>query len=653
MTDLDDALDALFAPLGQLAQVVADYHSRPQQIEMAHKVAEAIASHGKLLAEAGTGTGKTFAYLAPAMLSGGKVIVSTGTKNLQDQLFSKDIPLLRKALGVAVTPALLKGRANYVCQHHLERTKAEGRLESRQDVVYLQKISSFAATSTTGDKGELGDVPETASVWPLVTSTRENCLGSECAYHAECFVLAARKRALDADLVVVNHHLFFADVMLRDEGLSELLPACNTVVFDEAHQLPETASLFFGDAFSTHQLIELARDSKLTAAAFARDYPDLPKAADMLEKAARDLRLACGLEQGSGQPRRLTRTAFLQLPDFEAAWSRVQEMLVDLNRQLESQAERAPEIANCHERGEALSNLMQAWNSENASRVQWGEVNRFAVQMYSTPVAIDEILRKQFDSHPRAWIFTSATLAVKGDFSLFQQQLGLQDAETGCWDSPFDYPNQALLYVPQNMPNPNEPGYALAWLDAVMPVLLASEGRAFLLFTSLRAMQEARDRIRDRLAEAGRDYPLLLQGESSRNELLERFRREPNAILLGSQSFWEGVDVKGEALSLVVIDRLPFAPPDDPVLTARMELIRQAGGNPFMQFQLPQAVITLKQGAGRLIRDENDTGVLMICDPRLAENKTYGRRIWQSLPPMSRTRKQEEAIEFFALNKGR
>ncbi len=648
MTDIEERLNDFFAAEGSLASVLGGYHSRPQQVEMARALARTIAANGKFLAEAGTGTGKTFAYLAPAMLQGGKIIVSTGTKNLQDQLFTKDIPLIRKALGVSLIPALLKGRANYVCQHHLARTQAEGRLESRKDAAYLQKIARFAEVTATGDKAELGEVPEDASVWPLVTSTRENCLGSDCAHHAACFVLAARKRALDADLVVVNHHLFFADVMLRDEGVSELLPACNTVIFDEAHQLPETATLFFGDLLSSHQMIELARDSKANGIAFVRDYSALPKAADALDKAVRDLRLACGPDPANMTGKRLTRSAFMEMESFTTAWQKLQTMLQDLATHLENQAERAPEIANCHERAVAQLQLLQQWETDDANRVQWGEVTRFGIQCYSTPVSIDAILRKQFDGHPRAWIFTSATLAVKGDFSLYQQQLGLQDAETGCWDSPFDYPSQALLYVPVGMPNPNDPGYQQAWLAEVLPVLKASRGRAFLLFTSLRAMREARAAVAEGLQEAGCDYPVLMQGEGSRNELLERFRREANAILLGSQSFWEGVDVKGEALSLVVIDRLPFAPPDDPVLTARMERVRQAGGNPFMQYQLPQAVITLKQGAGRLIRDENDRGVLMICDPRLAENKTYGRKIWQSLPPMRRTRLQSDVVAFFA-----
>lgn len=648
MTDIEDRLHHFFAADGSLAQVLGDYHSRPQQVEMAQALARTIAANGKFLAEAGTGTGKTFAYLAPAMMLGGKIIVSTGTKNLQDQLFNKDIPLIRKALGASLIPALLKGRANYVCQHHLERTQAEGRLESRRDVGYLQKIVRFAETSSTGDKAELGAVPEDATIWPLVTSTRENCLGSDCAHHAACFVLAARKRALDADLVVVNHHLFFADVMLRDEGVSELLPACNTVIFDEAHQLPETATLFFGDMLSSHQMIELARDSKANGVAFAKDYTQLPKAADALDKAVRDLRLACGPDPTSLTGKRMTREAFMQIETFAAAWQKLQTALADLAAHLENQAERAPEIANCRDRAAAQQLLLQQWETDDVSRVQWGEITRFGIQCYSTPVSIDAILRKQFDGHPRAWIFTSATLAVKGDFSLYQQQLGLQEAETGCWDSPFDYPNQALLYVPQGMPNPNAAGYQKAWLEEVLPVLQASRGRAFLLFTSLRAMREARDAVEEGMQQAGCSYPILMQGDASRNELLERFRRESNAILLGSQSFWEGVDVKGEALSLVVIDRLPFAPPDDPVLTARMERVRQNGGNPFMQYQLPQAVITLKQGAGRLIRDEDDRGVLMICDPRLAENKTYGRRIWQSLPPMKRTRVRDDVIAFFA-----
>jgi len=609
---------------------------------MAHAVNDAIESRGRLIAEAGTGTGKTFAYLAPALLSGGKVIISTGTKTLQDQLFNRDIPTLRRALQVPVTVALLKGRANYICHYHLERNLIDGRFSSRQDTQYLQSIARYAKNSRTGDRGGLAEVPEDAGVWPLVTSTRDNCLGGDCPRYQDCFVMEARKQALAADIVVVNHHLFFADLVLRGEGVTELLPACNTVIFDEAHQLPETASLFFGESLSTAQLIELARDTRVEAAASANDFAPLPDAAGALDRAARDLRLAAGNELGR-QPARVAETR----QEFSARLDAVDEKLVALSAQLEFQAERSEGLQNCLDRSVALIRNLRDWRTAGPEEtVRWVEIFQGSMQLNTTPLTISEIFRRQVEGSARAWIFTSATLSVKEDFSHYQQEMGLEESRTACWDSPFDYRTQALMYVPASMPGPNSSGYTTAVVDAVLPVLGASSGRAFLLFTSLRAMRDAHAQLQDGFARMGYNFPLLLQGEGSRSELLERFRRLGNAVLVASQSFWEGVDVRGEALSLVMIDRLPFAPPDDPVLAARIDRINAEGRNAFMAYQLPQAVITLKQGAGRLIRDETDRGVLMICDTRLVE-RPYGRRIWQSLPPMRRTREFGDVVAFF------
>lgn len=637
-----DRIEQVFSETGPLAQAVPGYKLRPQQIEMAHAVNDAIESRGRLIAEAGTGTGKTFAYLAPALLSGGKVIISTGTKTLQDQLFNRDIPTLRRALQVPVTVALLKGRANYICHYHLERNLIDGRFSSRQDTQYLQSIARYAKNSRSGDRGGLAEVPEDAGVWPLVTSTRDNCLGGDCPRYQDCFVMEARKQALAADIVVVNHHLFFADLVLRGEGVTELLPACNTVIFDEAHQLPETASLFFGESLSTAQLIELARDTRVEAAASANDFAPLPDAAGALDRAARDLRLAAGNELGR-QPARVAETR----QEFSARLDAVDEKLVALSAQLEFQAERSEGLQNCLDRSVALVRNLRDWRTAGPEEtVRWVEIFQGSMQLNTTPLTISEIFRRQVEGSARAWIFTSATLSVKEDFSHYQQEMGLEESRTACWDSPFDYRTQALMYVPASMPGPNSSGYTTAVVDAVLPVLGASSGRAFLLFTSLRAMRDAHAQLQDGFARMGYNFPLLLQGEGSRSELLERFRRLGNAVLVASQSFWEGVDVRGEALSLVMIDRLPFAPPDDPVLAARIDRINAEGRNAFMAYQLPQAVITLKQGAGRLIRDETDRGVLMICDTRLVE-RPYGRRIWQSLPPMRRTREFGDVVAFF------
>ena len=635
-------LEALFAEAGPLARAISGYKLRPQQVEMAKAVAAAIDSPGLLIAEAGTGTGKTFAYLVPALLSGGKVIISTGTKTLQDQLFTRDIPTVRAALRVPVTVALLKGRANYVCHYHLERQIADGRFVNRADVVHLRAVERYARTSRTGDRSGLSEVPEDAEIWPLVTSTRDNCLGGECPRYKDCFVMEARKQALAADVVVVNHHLFFADVMLRDEGVAELLPACNTVILDEAHQLPETASLFFGQSVSTAQLVELARDTRVEAAAAAKDFAALPEAAVAVDRAARDLRLAAGEESGR-QPAKVLdgREAFRQALD------KLAEKLGALGALLEFQADRSEGLDNCHRRAQELAARIDQWRkaAENET-VRWVEVFQGSLQLNATPLSIAEVVRKQLAGSARAWIFTSATLSVRGDFSHYQSEMGLDAARTATWDSPFDFQTQALLYVPEPMPDPNSEGYTRAVVEAVLPVIGASHGRAFLLFTSLRAMREAHQLLQEGFAQRGHDFPLLLQGEGPRSKLLERFRQLGNAVLVASHSFWEGVDVRGEALSLVMIDRLPFQPPDDPVLAARIDKMNAEGRNAFMEYQVPQAVITLKQGAGRLIRDETDRGVLMICDTRMV-TKPYGRRIWQSLPPMTRTRSVDDVVAFF------
>jgi ATP-dependent DNA helicase DinG len=636
------SLSEVFSPDGPLAAGIPGYRLRAQQVEMAERIAAALAENRVLVAEAGTGTGKTYAYLVPALLSGGKVIVSTGTKNLQDQLFSRDIPTIRKVLKSPVKTALLKGRANYLCHYHMERALSDGRFVSREDADAAMRISRFAKKTQTGDKADCGDVPENSLVWSMVTSTRDNCLGQDCPNHKECFVLAARREALAADVVVVNHHLFFADVMLRDEGTAELLPACNAVIFDEAHQLPETASLFFGQNVSTAQLLDLLRDTQAEALASARDCLDLPKLCDTLEKAARDLRLTLPLEAG--------RFALAQLQarmGFDNGVVGLLRELDALSALLETQAQRSEGLENCWRRSVELLAQLRAWQSgKDANYVRWGETYTHALQLNATPLIIADIMKKQMGGHPRAWIFTSATLAVQKDFRHYCNEMGLIDAESACWESPFDYEKQALLYAPQHLPEPNSYGFTEAIVKAAFPVLRASAGRAFFLCTSLRAMRRTHELLAAELARAGLDFPLLLQGEGSKNELLERFRRLGNAILVASQSFWEGVDVRGEALSLVVIDKLPFAPPDDPVLSARIERMKEEGRNAFMEYQLPRAVINVKQGAGRLIRDETDRGVLMICDPRLI-TKPYGKRVWRSLPPMKRTRELAEVLAFF------
>ena len=629
-------LERIFAPGGALSDAVPGFKLRCQQLEMAEAIHAAIERQGVLVAEAGTGTGKTFAYLVPALLAGGKVIVSTGTKNLQDQLFDRDLPAVRQALTSGASIALLKGRANYVCLYRLRRAAAEG-LSSREEANQLRRIEQFAGASISGDRADLADVPEDAPVWARATSTRDNCLGQGCPDYSDCFVMHARRNALAADVVVINHHLFFADVVLRDEGIAELLPSCNTVVFDEAHQLAETARLFFGEHLSSTQLVELARDARLELRAAGGASPDLDRLAGALERAARELRLALG------EPAvRLSWNQAMRVADFPDAVERVHGALATLNPPLQEQAERSEGLGACARRStEALGVLARLREEEGRADVRWVEVFGQSARLNITPLSSAELFARQMSDHPRAWIFTSATLAVGEDFGHFTRELGLQ-AEARRWASPFDFATQALLYLPKGLPgDPNDPAFTDAVVEAVAPVLEASGGRAFLLFTTHRALRRAHDLLKGRLS-----FPLLVQGTGSRSELLKRFRALGNAVLLGSQSFWEGVDVRGDALSLVVIDKLPFAPPDDPVLAARIEATRGEGGNPFNDLQLPQAVLQLKQGAGRLIRDETDRGVLMLCDPRLV-SKGYGRQILRSLPPMKLTRSLPEVQEFF------
>jgi ATP-dependent DNA helicase DinG len=644
----DSEVERLFGAGGPLGPAVGDFKPRRSQTEMAKAVAAAISSQTTLIAEAGTGTGKTFAYLVPALLWGGKTIVSTGTKNLQDQLFLRDIPTVRAALQAPVSVALLKGRSNYVCHYHLERTLQNGRMTSRDDVGHLREISRFLKMTSSGDKAELARVPENALIWNLVTSTRDNCMGAECQYYQDCFVMKARKEAQQADVVVVNHHLFFADVALKDSGIAELLPSANTIIFDEAHQLPDTATLFFGDTFSTSQILELCRDVLAEGLSNARDGADWGKVVTVVEKAARDLRLTF--------PQDIVRLSLPQIApssDFFPALQTLKDELDGMLAVLETQAARAETLEQCRQRGIELAQKLSSWKFDPKARVEkgeeavfWVEAYASSLQLHKTPLSIAPIFNGQREGVPRSWIFTSATLAVKNDFSHFSEQMGLTDEPSKTWPSPFNYAEQGLLYVPQGLPDPNSIGYTDAVLDLALPVIEAAGGKTFLLCTTLRAVKRAAERLRDEFEKRGLPYPLFIQGDKGRTELLDQFRKAGNGVLIGSQSFWEGVDVRGDALSLVIIDKLPFAPPDDPVLAARIEVMEKQGKNGFMHHTLPEAIINLKQGAGRLIRDEGDRGVLMLCDPRVI-SKPYGKRIWQSLPSFKRTREQADAVAFF------
>ncbi len=704
-------LPHLFSATGPLARAFDGYCERREQIEMAQAVQAAIRDASTVVLEAGTGVGKTAAYLVPALVEGGKVIVSTGTKALQDQLFHRDLPAVRDALGIPVKVALLKGRSNYLCWHHLDRSNQDATLlGSKQEVRDLSAINRFAPLSSTGDKAECTSVPEHAPIWSRVTSTRENCLGSDCPRYADCFVVKARREAQDADVVVVNHHLFFADLMLREEGVPELLPNAQTIVFDEAHQLPDTATLFFGETVSTAQVLDLVRDTLAIGQAQARDAAKWNDMLAPVERAARDLRLCFGPQLQRLSLQQLSADNLL-MPTL----GQLQDALLALREVLEEAAQRGPDLANLHRRCNDLLQRLKAWGApERASEPElcWVDVASHGVQLHRTPISVADVFRRQRlgmdpnavdtdkaspepdadddaddeaemvdafartpsgdddeddlqalmsgrsdvadntdDASPpappprRAWVFTSATLAVKSDFRHFTEALGLEDATCASWASPYDYPSQAMLYVPAGLPLPNDPTHTDAVVDAALPLIRANRGRAFVLCTSLRAVARAAERLKQAFQAAGDPFPVLQQGEAPRPTLLDDFRRTGNAVLVGSHSFWEGIDVKGDALTLVVIDKLPFAPPDDPVLAKRLEMLTQSGGNAFMSHQVPQAIIALKQGAGRLIRSETDRGVLMICDTRLID-KPYGRRIWQSLPPMKRTRAEADVVAF-------
>lgn len=627
------SLTDLLGPDGPLARVLPGFAPREQQQEMAEAVAEAIAGQGQLVVEAGTGTGKSFAYLVPALLCGKKVIISTGTRHLQDQLFHRDLPVVRDALGVGLRAALLKGRSNYLCVHRLELAGPEGRRQAAD----LHRIQVWAGGTQAGDVAELADLAEDSPLWPRVTSTPDNCLGQECPRLSECFVMKARRRAQEADVVVINHHLLFADMALKEEGFGELLPGANAFILDEAHQLEEVASNFFGMALSSRQLAGLARDTLLEQVREAGDMQDLGDAARRLDKCVLDTRLAFG-----PQVRRAPWAAVAESAALAQALGELDTALADLAAWLEHAAPRSRGLESCLRRAEKLKErLSLTTQAPPAGHVHWFETHTRAFSVYLTPLEVAGVLRERIAALPSAWVFTSATLAIGERFEHFAGRLGLDEPRTLRLESPFDYQRNALLYAPTGLPEPNHPGYTRAVLEHSLGVLRASEGRAFMLFTSHRALREAAEFLEGRL-----DYPLLVQGSAPRSELLGRFREAGNAVLLGTGSFWEGVDVRGPALSCVIIDKLPFASPGDPVLQARIEALRQSGGNPFWDYQLPEAVLVLKQGIGRLIRDVHDRGVLVLCDPRLLA-KPYGRLFLASLPAMPKTRLLTDVEAFF------
>jgi ATP-dependent DNA helicase DinG len=658
LQDLSD----IFAPDGPLAAAAPNYRVRQAQLELAQAIEQARQDRAVLVAEAGTGTGKTWAYLVPSFLGGGKVLVSTGTRTLQDQLFRRDLPKLRKALALPVAAALLKGRSNYVCHYHLNRVLADDRaLKSRTEVAQLRRIQEFTRQTSTGDKADLASVPENADIWNRVSSTRENCLGQDCPNVRDCFLLKARRQAQEADVVVVNHALFMADLALRQEGITDLLPEADMVVFDEAHQLPDIATQFLGTSISTHQLLDLAKTTEAAGLAQAREATNWGETCRAIEQATRELRLAAAaVDKMPG--RRATYQAIPNAADFDAAVTALLAVLDKAAECLKVVAPKHPDLDAALKTCLQLRARLFQWSQPDrdgnnalapqgddgqpgaAANVRWVELGIHSMRLHSAPLSVAEIFSR-YRRDDQTWVFTSATLSVHGKFDYFVRQLGLDEATTQRWESPFDYTAQGILYVPASMPAPASPAFCDSFVQALLPVLLASTGGALVLCTTLRAVDRIATLLEDEFDAQKVDRTVLRQGESSRAALLERFRAAKNAVLVGSASFWEGVDVPGDALTLVAIDKLPFAPPDDPVLEARMKQCRDRGGNPFSEFQLPEAALALKQGAGRLIRTEDDWGVLMVGDARLVD-KPYGKVLWRGLPPFSRTRDQAAVVAF-------
>lgn len=621
-----------FAADGPLARALPGFAPRAGQARMAAAVADALAAREVLLVEAGTGTGKTYAYLVPVMAAGLRVVVSTGTKTLQDQLFRRDLPALAAALGRPVHVALLKGRANYLCRHRLALALED---PPAREAVELARIADWAPLTGSGEISEVSGIPEDAPVWGRVTSTADNCLGQGCAEFQRCHVVKARREALKADVVVVNHHLLLADLVLKDEGFGELLPGLDAVVVDEAHQLPEIAARFFGLSVGTRQLRGLAADARAEAVKAGVWQRAVESSVDGLDHGAANLAAVF-----VGCPARMP---WSELPaGADAALAALERAAQQLADTLEALSDRSPGMESALRRAHAAATrCARVRVGGEGLELRWAEAGRRSAILYAAPADAGRALAEHVGTQSCAWVFTSATLAVGEDFSAFMARVGLEHAATLKLDSPFDYGSRTRLYLPQGLPPPSDPSYTGEVMRRALPLLDASGGRAFLLFTSHRALQEAARLMR------GRDlpYPLLVQGEQPRDRLLTRFRELGNAVLLGTQSFWEGVDVRGPALSVVLIDKLPFGSPGDPLLQARIEAAKQEGREPFREVQLPQAVLSLKQGLGRLIRDDDDAGLAVVCDPRLT-GRGYGRVFLASLPPMPVVRSESEAVAF-------
>ena len=632
---------------GLLSQADPGFVEREVQLRLADAVAHAVAERATLVAEAGTGVGKTFAYLVPLLLSGRRALVSTATKSLQDQLFLRDLPRLKAALKVPVRIALLKGRGSYLCLHRLQQARETGSLPDRFAVRALARIETWAHATQTGDIAEVDGLDDRSPVIPIVTSTRDNCLGQDCPQFRECYVVKARREAMAADLVVVNHHLFFADLSLRDSGVAELLPTVDIAVFDEAHQLVETGLQFLGTILSTNQVIDFGRDLLAAGLSHARGLVDWAATAGELDRAARDLRLACAgpLRELKGilKLRWDERAPLAPFQDALAGLARAADAARDAALRVEATA---PDFTRLVERGRGVAQLAHAFEAEAAAdRVRWIDVGPRDARLVESPLHIRDLFTEQRAAAPRAWIFTSATLGSDDDLSWFSEAAAMEDARKLRVGSPFDYAAHARTWVPPRFPKPNEPGHPAA--VGALAARLAGRlgGRTFVLTTTLRVLPLIAQALTDEAAATGEPLQVLVQGTHPKRTLLQRFLDTPRSVLVGSASFWEGIDVPGDALQCVIIDKLPFPPPNDPLVQARSKELESRGRDPFNDYFVAEAAISLKQGAGRLIRSETDRGLLVITDPRLRQ-MAYGRRLRAALPPMGTLDTEADALDW-------
>lgn len=633
---ITEKIENAFSPSGTLSKNIKGFRPRTAQLEMAQAVGRALKFANSAVIEAGTGTGKTFAYLVPALLSGKKTIISTGSKNLQDQLFNRDLPTIQKALKFTGKTALLKGRANYLCLERLDQLIAMGVVGDKSVLADLTKVRKWQASTTSGDLSECITIAEDSPILPQLVSTTESCLGSECPNYKDCYVVQARRKAMEADVVVVNHHLFCADMAVKESGFGELIPEAELVIFDEAHQLPDIASQYFGLSLTSRQLFDICKDSNIVYRSELKDLAQLGKAADHLQKVIQDFRLLIGEGSQRGNLREL-----LQNPKVVEGLNKLYENLEFLSEVAKKSLGRSETLDKIFERlAEAKTLLKKLTDTTVVGYCYWYEANGRSFGLHITPLTVSDKFGEQLKTQKIGWIFTSATLEVGGKFDHFCQRLGIENAEQMVLQSPFDYTNQSLLCVPRYLPDSNK-SYTLTALGQMLkPVIEANNGRCFLLCTSYFMMRGLADFLREHSK-----LSVLLQGETSKSRLLEKFIAEPNSVLVATQSFWEGIDVRGDALSLVIIDKLPFTAPDEPLLKARMEDCRLQGGDPFNDIQIPEAVITLKQGVGRLIRDVSDKGAVIICDSRLVM-RNYGATFLKSLPASTRTRSLSKVIEF-------